>query len=187
MVTRLTEQKGIELVIEAAPEMVGHGAQLIILGQGDAWMRDAFTGLQQRFPTAVRLTDRFDEALARRIYAGCDLFLMPSRYEPCGLGQLIAMRYGAVPLGRRTGGLADTIVDADEHPDTATGFLFDDYSSFALSAAFERAMRAFRDPAAWARLQLNGMSRDHSWRASAVHYVETYIAALRARGIVPLE
>jgi starch synthase len=167
--------------------MAAHGAQLVVLGQGDTWMRDAFLDLQARFPGAIHMTDRFDEPLARRIYAGCDLFLMPSRYEPCGLGQLIAMRYGAVPLGRRTGGLADTIIDADEHPEAATGFLFDDYSSFALTAAFERATRAFRDPTTWTRLQLNGMARDHSWRASAVHYVETYIAALRARGIVPLE
>jgi starch synthase len=135
----------------------------------------------------VRLVQRFDEALARRFYAGSDIFLMPSRYEPCGLGQIIAMRYGSVPIGRRTGGLADTISDIEEHPEGATGFLFDEFSTFALSGAFDRAVRTFREPATWLRLQQNGMARDLSWRASAVHYVETYIAALRSRGIVPLE
>jgi starch synthase len=187
MVTRLTEQKGVDIVIQAIPEILASGAQLVVLGDGDAWLMNELHRLEEAHPRNVRLIARFDEALAMRIYGGCDLFLMPSRYEPCGLGQIIAMRYGAVPLGRRTGGLSDTIVDADEHPETATGFLFDEFSSFAFFTAFERAATAFRDPALWRKLQLNGMSRDYSWRASAIHYVETYIAALRARGIVPLE
>jgi starch synthase len=112
---------------------------------------------------------------------------MPSRYEPCGLGQMIAMRYGAVPLGRRTGGLADTIVDLDEHPETATGFLFEEFSAPSFAGTFERAVRAFRTPGTWARMQQNGMSKDLSWSASAVHYVDAYSDALRARGITPLE
>ena len=186
MVTRLAEQKGLELVLEALPEMLASHAQLVVLGQGDAALRQELRRLQEAHPGAVRLTDRFDEGLARRLYAGSDVFLMPSRYEPCGLGQLIAMRYGSVPIGRRTGGLADTIIDRDEQPDTATGFLFDEFSTFAFAGAFERAVIAFRDPAGWARLQQMGMSRDHSWGASATHYVETYVAALRVRGIVPM-
>jgi starch synthase len=167
--------------------MLADGAQLVVLGQGDQWLRDAFTQFETSHPGQVALLDRFDEPMARRIYAGADMFLMPSRYEPCGLEQLIAMRYGAVPLGRRTGGLGDAILDIDEHPDSGTGFLFDEFSSFALLGAFERAVRAFRHPAAWQRIQQNGMSRDYSWTASATHYVETYVAALRSRGIVPLE
>lgn len=187
MVTRLTEQKGVDIVIQAIPEILASDAQLVVLGDGDTWLMNELQRLQDAHRDNVRLIARFDEALAMRIYSGSDIFLMPSRYEPCGLGQIIAMRYGSVPLGRRTGGLGDTIIDADEHPDTATGFLFDDFSSFAFFTAFERAVTAFRDPVLWRKLQLNGMSRDYSWRASAMHYVETYVAALRARGIVPLE
>jgi starch synthase len=125
--------------------------------------------------------------MAQRIYAGCDIFLMPSRYEPCGLGQLIAMRYGAIPIGRRTGGLADTIFDLDEHPETATGFLFDEFSTVDFAAAFERAVRVFRNEPEWDRLQRNAMSRDYSWRVAANHYLDAYSAALRARGIFPIE
>jgi starch synthase len=187
MVTRLTEQKGVDLVLRALPEIIAAHAQLVVLGDGDKWLKDELGRLEGEFRSHVRLVSRFDAGLAQRIYAGCDMFLMPSRYEPCGLGQLISMRYGAVPIGRRTGGLADTILDLDEHPDTATGFLFDDFSSVAFVGAFERAVRAFRDEALWMGIQRNGMSRDYSWRASAVHYVEAYIAALRARGIVPLD
>lgn len=187
MVTRLTEQKGVDLVLTAIPDILAADAQLVILGNGDAFLESELQRLQEEHPTTVRLAARFDEALARRMYAGSDLFLMPSRFEPCGLGQLIAMRYGSVPVGRRTGGLGDTIIDFAEHPDTATGFLFDEFSGHAFAGAFDRAVRAFRDPEAFLRIQHNGMSRDHSWRASATHYLETYTAALRSRGIVPLE
>ncbi len=187
MVTRLTEQKGVDLVLRALPEIIAAHGQLVVLGDGDRWLKDELARMEDEFRSHVRLVARFDEGLAQRIYAGCDIFLMPSRYEPCGLGQLIAMRYGAVPIGRRTGGLADTILDLDEYPDTATGFLFDEFSTVDFASAFERSVRAFRDEELWNRIQQNGMSRDYSWRASANHYVDTYIAALRARGIVPLE
>ncbi len=187
MVARLTEQKGIDIVLKALPELLAADAQLVVLGEGESELIGEMALLEGAHPRSVRHAARFDEPLARRIYAGSDMFLMPSRYEPCGLGQLIAMRYGSVPLGRRTGGLADTIFDLEEHPESATGFLFDEFGAVAFAGAFERAVRAFRDPALWLRLQQNGMSRDFSWRASAIHYVETYVAALRARGIVPLE
>ena len=187
MVTRLTEQKGVDLVLRALPEIIAAGAQLVVLGDGDKWLKDELSRLEDEYRSHVRLVARFDEGLAQRIYAGCDMFLMPSRYEPCGLGQLMAMRYGAIPIGRRTGGLADTILDPDEHPETATGFLFDEFSPVGFAAAFERAVRVFRDDEAWLRLQRNAMGRDYSWRASATHYVDAYIAALRARGIVPFD
>ena len=187
MVTRLTEQKGVDIVIQSVPELVAADAQLVVLGDGDAFLMNELRRLEVEFPNNVRLAGRFDEALAQRIYGGVDMFLMPSRYEPCGLGQIIAMRYGAVPIGRRTGGLSDTILDLDEHPDNATGFLFDEFSSYAFIGAFDRAARAFREPETWLRLQQTGMQRDFSWRASATHYVDTYVAALRARGILPLE
>ena len=187
MVTRITEQKGVDLVIQALPEMVAVGAQLVVLGIGDELLTAELSRLQDAYHEHVRLVARFDEALAQRIYAGSDMFLMPSRYEPCGLGQIIAMRYGSVPIGRRTGGLVDTIFDLDEHPETATGFLFDEFTGHALASTCDRAVRAFRDTAVWDRLIHNGMTRDFSWRASATHYVDTYVRALRARGIVPLE
>lgn len=187
MVTRLTEQKGVDLVLQAVPEIVAVEGQLVVLGLGDEPIVNELRRLEQQYPGAVRLAERFDEGLARQIYAGADILLMPSRYEPCGLGQLLAMRYGAVPLGRRTGGLGDTIIDPEEQPDAAIGFLFDEFTSFAFVGAFERATRAFRQPEVWTRLQENGMSRDYSWKASAVRYVDTYVAALRARGIVPLD
>ena len=187
MVTRLTEQKGVDLVLRALPEIIAAGGQLVVLGDGDKWLKDELGRLETEYRSHVRLVARFDEGLAQRIYAGCDIFLMPSRYEPCGLGQLMAMRYGAIPIGRRTGGLADTILDPEEFPETATGFLFNEFSSVGFAAAFERAVLAFREPAVWVRIQHNAMARDYSWRASANHYVEAYIAALRTRGIVPLE
>src|SRR6185312_329490 len=187
MVTRLTEQKGVDIVIQAVPEMVAAGAQLVVLGDGDDDLQRGLRRLEEAYPGHVRVAARFDETLAQRIYAGTDMFLMPSRYEPCGLGQIIAMRYGAVPVGRRTGGLSDTIIDLDEHPEGATGFLFDEFSCFAFLGAFDRAVLAFHQPGTWRQLQKTGMTRDYSWRASAIHYVETYLAALRARGIVPLE
>ncbi|MGI8925831.1 MAG: glycogen synthase [Tepidiformaceae bacterium] len=187
MVTRLSEQKGVDLVLQALPEMLAARGQLVVLGEGDEWIEEDLQKQEAAHPRSVRFVRRFDEPLARRIYAGCDLFLMPSRYEPCGLGQLIAMRYGAVPIGRRTGGLADTILDPDEHPEHPTGFLFDEFSSFAFAGAFDRAVLAYRQPEVWRHLREEGMSRDYSWRASATRYVEAYTAALRSRGILPLE
>jgi starch synthase len=187
MVTRLTEQKGVDLVLRALPELIAAKAQLVVLGDGDKWLKEELGRLEGEYKSHVRLAARFDEGLAQQIYAGSDMFLMPSRYEPCGLGQLIAMRYGSIPIGRRTGGLADTILDLEEYPDTATGFLFDEFSTVGFISAFERSVRAFRDPDLWLKLQQNAMARDYSWRASANHYVETYIDALRAKGIVVLD
>ncbi len=124
----------------------------------------------------------FDEGLAHRIEAGADLFLMPSRFEPCGLNQLYSMRYGTPPVVRRTGGLADSVRDPqDVPPGEATGFLFDAPEAGALLAAVRRALAAYRDPAAWHRLQQNGMRADFSWRASAQAYLDVYQRAIAAR------
>lgn len=183
MVTRLTEQKGIDLVLQAVPAMIAADSQLVVLGDGDDSLKGALRRLEVEHPRHVRLAPRFDDGLAQRIYAGSDVFLMPSRYEPCGLGQLIAMRYGSVPIGRRTGGLGDTIFDAGEGPEFATGFLFDEFSTAAFVRALERATVAFRDKPGWRSLQVNGMTRDFSWNASADRYVETYLDALRGRGV----
>jgi starch synthase len=117
---------------------------------------------------------RYDDGLARRIYAGSDLFLMPSRYEPCGLGQMHALRYGSVPVVRRTGGLADTVIDHDERKGTGTGFVFDAYSADALASCMERAVRVFRDRPAWQRIMRAGMRVDFSWERSAREYENVY-------------
>lgn len=167
VVSRLVEQKGLDLLLEAAPAMLDDGARIALLGSGEAWLEDAFTDLAAANPGMVAARIGFDAALAQRIYAGCDAFAMPSRFEPCGLGQLIAMRYGAVPLVRRTGGLADTVT-------AENGFLFDDPAPAALAAAFEELATTFRDPAAWRAIQLAGMGRDSSWDASARAYSELF-------------
>ncbi len=167
VVSRLVEQKGLDLLLEAAPAMLDDGARIALLGSGEAWLEDAFVDLAAAYPGMVAARIGFDAALAQRIYAGCDAFAMPSRFEPCGLGQLIAMRYGAVPLVRRTGGLADTVT-------AENGFLFDDPTPQALATAFEELATAFRDPDAWRAIQLAGMGRDSSWDASAREYSELF-------------
>ncbi len=182
MVTRLTEQKGVDLAVEAAPALLARGAQLVVLGQGDHSLVAALRELESGHPGKVRLMESFDEGMARRVYAGSDMFLMPSRFEPCGLGQLIAMRYGSVPVARRTGGLADTITDPLQNPEHATGFLFDEFSAGALVGAFERALAFFGDEGGWRHLQANGMAADTSWGPSARRYIETYERALQVRG-----
>jgi starch synthase len=182
MVARLVEQKGADLVIEIAPALLRAGAQLVVLGQGESRFEDAFRGLAAQNPGALAVRIGFDEGLAHRIEAGADLFLMPSRFEPCGLNQLYSMRYGTPPVVRRTGGLADSVRDPEEVPlGEATGFVFDAPDAAALLAAVRRALDAFRDPATWRALQANGMRSDFSWAASARAYLEVYQAAIAAR------
>jgi starch synthase len=125
----------------------------------------------------------FDAALAQRIYAGCDMFLMPSRFEPCGLGQLISLRYGTVPVVRSTGGLADTVTDYHGSTHRGTGFVFRDYSPVAMTIALGRALEVYRQPDRWEELVLQGMRRDVSWAASAKRYVEIYGEATTARSL----
>jgi len=182
MIARLVEQKGADLVIGIAPELLRAGAQLAVLGQGEARFEDALRALAAQHPAAIAVRIGFDEGLAHRIEAGADLFLMPSRFEPCGLNQLYSMRYGTPPVVRRTGGLADSVRDPDEaSADEATGFVFDAPQAGALLAAVQRALAAFREPAAWRRLQSNGMRADFSWTASARAYLDVYRRAIAAR------
>jgi starch synthase len=184
VIGRLDPQKGFDLVAGAAPELVRSGARIVALGSGDAdlvaGMRDAATAA----PGRIAMVERFDRDLARRIYAGADLFLMPSRFEPCGQGQMIAMRYGTPPGARRTGGLADTIVDLHEDPGGGTGFLFDEASADGLRFACERAIAVFQDPdrSRWQALVRRAMAVDWAWeRASAPAYAATFRRAIAAR------
>jgi starch synthase len=181
MIQRLAEQKGIDILVEAAEELLRLQVQLVILGTGDPVYHDKLTALAKRFSERLSVNLRFDNALAHQIEAGCDAFLMPSRFEPCGLNQMYSMRYGAVPIVRRVGGLADTVVDvspATLEAGTATGFVFDDYSANALLEAVKRAAAAFGHHELWTRLIRGGMQQDFSWGRSAREYVSVYERAL---------
>ena len=178
VIGRLDPQKGFDLVTEAAPELVALGARLIVLGTGHEQLVAGLTKLAAQHPDRIAVLERFDRDEARRIYAGADLFLMPSRFEPCGQGQLIAMRYATPPVVRRSGGLADTVIDADDDPEQGNGFVFGPAEPEALTAAVRRALAAMADPTRFRRIQAAGMARDHSWRVPAAEYEAAYRRAL---------
>jgi starch synthase len=180
MVTRFAEQKGLDLVLAALPALLGEGCRLVVLGSGDPPLETAFAEAAGREPRRVAVRIGYEKDLSRRVYAGSDGFLMPSRYEPCGLGQLIALRYGAIPIVRRTGGLADTVVEFDPARRAGTGFAFDAFTTEALVDAVRRAAGAYRQPAVWRALVRNAMTEDFSWEASAREYVTLYAKALKA-------
>ncbi|MEA3439630.1 MAG: glycogen/starch synthase, partial [Chloroflexota bacterium] len=173
VVSRLDYQKGIDLLPDAFRTIRDHDGQLIVLGTGDPALERALNQLETQFPHRARAAIRFDSALSSRIFASADLTLIPSRYEPCGLTQMIAMRYGCVPLARATGGLVDTIQDRlGDH--TNTGFLFKDAASPALARTLERALMVYTDQDSWRELQRNGMRQDFSWHTSASQYLQRY-------------
>ncbi len=181
MVTRLATQKGLDILEAAWPQLIQRPLQFVLLGDGEEKYMAFFRRLQDQHPEQVSITLSFDDTLARRIYAGSDLFLMPSHYEPCGLGQLIALRYGAIPLVRRTGGLADTVFDADKNPQ-GNGFVFMAPTAKALLRTLDRALKRFRDHDDWAQLVSRAMAGDFSWEQSAQRYVEVYQRAQEAKG-----
>ena len=177
MVSRLVEQKGVDILLEALDALLLRPVQLAILGSGEARFEQALQAARARHPGRIGLQIGYDETLAHRIEAGADLFLMPSRFEPCGLNQMYSMRYGTPPLVRPVGGLADTVIDAtDENlaAGTATGFHMTGESGAELVATVERALALWRQPERWRRLQDAGMARDFSWRHSAGEYLALY-------------
>ena len=185
VVSRLTQQKGADLLVQAAPELVALPAQLAILGSGQREHETALRALAMDHPGRIAVSIGFDEPLAHLIEAGADMFLMPSRFEPCGLNQMYSQRYGTPPIAHATGGLADTIVDcgAEARPAAgASGFLFDQPTVPALVAAVRRALARYRERGDWQALQRNGMARDFSWALPAQRYAELYrqLAARRA-------
>ncbi|MEK6665633.1 MAG: glycogen synthase GlgA [candidate division NC10 bacterium] len=180
MVTRLVEQKGLTLVLDALPGLLAEGVQLALLGSGEPVLERAFGQAAREHPRRVAVSFGYDAGLARRIYAGADCFLMPSRYEPCGLGQLISLRYGTIPLVRWTGGLADTVKEFDPAKQAGTGFGFTPFTHEALLECARRALAVFRQPRLWQRLMRNAMAEDFSWEASAREYVSLYRKALKA-------
>lgn len=178
MISRLTDQKGFDLIAQIAQPLLAQGIQLVVLGIGDQHYHEMFQNLAARYPEQVAIFLTFNTELAQSIYAGSDMFLMPSRFEPCGLGQLIAMRYGSVPIVRRVGGLADTVQEYNPHSGEGTGFTFANYDPWELFAAIVRALEVYRFKDTWRTLQQRGMAADHSWEASAIRYVEVYRNAI---------
>ncbi len=178
VISRLTEQKGIDLVLEAVSDIVAQGGQLVILGAGASHFEAACLAAARNHPGQVVARIGLDEVLAHRIQAGSDVLLMPSRFEPCGLSQMYAMRYGTLPLVRHTGGLADTVVDMN-NPDGGTGFVFDTATLPAFLAAVHRVFDLYRNRLAWQTLQRRAMGQDFSWRRSAERYRQLYRELVR--------
>jgi starch synthase len=175
VVSRLSAQKGLELGFEVLPQMLAHsGARLVVLGSGDERLERFFASLQRRFPDRARFVNRYDNALAHQIEAGADMFLMPSLFEPCGLNQMYSLRYGTVPIVRRTGGLADTVTLWNPETGEGTGFVFDHFTTAGLWWALDTALTVWQDRDAWRRLQQNGMSQDFSWHRQIERYVALY-------------
>ena len=176
IVSRITAQKGFDLLLPAMADLLRLGTQVVLLGTGEkAYERRLAAMAEEHDSLAVAL--KYDEGLAHRIYAGSDLFLMPSRFEPCGLGQMISLRYGTVPLVRSTGGLADTVRDVTAHRTNGDGFAFAEYTAEALLAAARRAVAFYGRGARWDSLRARGMGTDLSWTASAQSYEKLYVLA----------
>ena len=175
MVTRLVAAKGLDLVVRMMDELLQHeDFQFVLLGTGDKVYEDWFKGLAWRFPNKVSANIRFSNELAQRIYASSDIFLMPSNYEPCGIGQLIAMRYGAVPVVRETGGLKDTVQQYDKYAKSGNGFVFSNYNAHEMMYSLKRALSTYGSFEVWAQIEYNAMNSDYSWKESAREYKELY-------------
>jgi len=181
VISRLTNLKGVDLIDEMIESFLRtHVVQLVVMGTGQQRYHDRLIELQARFPGQVAFRLTFDDDLAHHIYAGADLFVMPSRVEPCGISQMIAMRYGTVPVIHATGGLRDTVRDYQPHTNDGTGFVFGEPTAHALVQALERALQLYADPARWLQLMLRGMASDFTWQAAAVHYIDLYQRAMAA-------
>lgn len=179
---RLVEQKGIDWLVAVLPRLLERGCQCVVLGSGEPRYQVPLQDLARRWPGRLSLSLGYNEGLSHRITAGCDLFLMPSRFEPCGLNQMYSLRYGTVPVVHKVGGLADTVHDiADVGIDRANGFCFTNADSDALLSAIERALTVFDEPRHWRKLQENGMAADHSWKQRAGDYGSLYQNILRER------
>ena len=175
MVTRLVAAKGLDLVVRMMDELLQHeDFQFVLLGTGDKVYEDWFKGLAWRFPNKVSTNIRFNNELAQRIYAASDIFLMPSNYEPCGIGQLIAMRYGAVPVVRETGGLKDTVQQYDKYAKSGNGFVFSNYNAHEMMYSLKRALSTYGSFEVWMQIEYNAMNSDYSWKESAREYKELY-------------
>jgi starch synthase len=181
LVSRFVDQKGFDLIAETAPELMKEDFALVALGNGDAKYEKLFQDLAAKYPSRVGVKIAYDNVVAHKIEAGADMFLMPSRYEPCGLNQIYSLRYGTVPVVRATGGLDDTVEAFDAKTGKGTGFKFEAYEGAALVKCVREALAAYADLRQWRSLQMNGMAKDFSWKASAAQYVKLYEAAKQSR------
>ena len=183
IVSRLVNQKGFDLMINGIDEIIKLNCRFVILGSGETKYEDFFRSLSYTFPDKFGLRIKFDNHLAHLIEAGADMFLMPSKYEPCGLNQIYSLKYGTVPIVRKTGGLVDTVRDWDYYEQlglkTGNGFVFEDYSAHSMIDAIRRAIDKFQNKKIWKQIQLNGMNENFSWDKSARKYLQLYQLALR--------
>jgi starch synthase len=173
-VGRLVEQKGIDLILDILPQLVAAGFQIVVLGQGESLYEEALTESVRKYPGSVFYSGSFDEPLAHKIYAACDLFLMPSRFEPCGIGQLISFKYGSIPVVYKTGGLADTVEDYHQKNDTGSGFVFKSYDARSFFLAIQRAKKVLQDKKKHEDFIKRIMRLNFSWKESARQYVALY-------------
>jgi len=180
MVSRLVEQKGIDMVVEAIPHILSQShANFVLIGTGHAYFETKLQQLSEQYPDRVFITIGYDESKAHLLEAGSDIFLMPSRFEPCGLNQMYSLRYGTIPIVNRTGGLADTVFDAQDintsdQKSLANGFVFDTPNTSTLIHTIQRTLAVFERKADWYRLQRNAMQQDYSWKKSAQTYLKVY-------------
>jgi len=181
IVGRLSAQKGFDLVLQSLEELVSLGGNLVLLGKGDESFQIGFSEAARKYKGRVSVTIGFEEPLAHKIYAGSDFFLIPSKYEPCGLGQLISMRYGCIPIGRKTGGIADTVQDYNPLASKGTGFLFFDFTPSAMQDAIKRAFCLYTDGDKMQKVIRDAMKKDFSWEKSAERYIELYDYAVKKK------
>jgi starch synthase len=183
IVSRFADQKGFDLIADRAHEMLHEDVMLVVLGTGDRRYEDLFRALAAAYPARVGFKFAYDNAIAHKVEAGADIFLMPSRYEPCGLNQIYSLKYGTVPVVRATGGLDDTVESFDVEHGTGTGFKFTEYTGTAFLYAVKQALQHYADERIWKRIQLNGMVKDFSWKTPAAEYAKIYEAARAVRGL----
>ena len=183
MITRLAAQKGIDLFEAAAKRILDMHTLLVVLGSGEAKYEQFLERLRRSYPNQVAIAIKFDNVLAHKIEAGADMFLMPSRYEPCGLNQMYSLKYGTIPIVRATGGLDDTVQDWDPANETGNGFKFYDYNPEAMLEACGRARNAFENKDSWRKLMRNGMRANYSWKSSAIQYLALYDQAIQLKSI----
>ena len=179
-VSKLNNQKGLELIINIADRLLQHNVQLVILGTGDKQYEEHFKGLQSRYKDKVSTNIKYDKSLAHKIYASCDMLLKPSLSEPCGLGQLIALRYGTVPIGRETGGLKDTISPYNKYSGKGNGFSFSNFNANELLMIIEYALEVYQDKDSWSSIVEQAINSDYSWDKSADEYSELYNEIIEA-------
>ena len=179
LVSRLTHQKGCDLIVRILGELLKEDIQVVIVGTGDYIYEESFKSFNVRYPEKISTSIRFSNELAHKVYAASDMFLMPSLFEPCGLGQLIALRYGSIPIVRETGGLKDTVIPYNEYTEEGNGFGFINYSQDELLNTIRYSLNIFKDKNRWNKIIENSMGTDNSWEKSAKEYLRIYEELLR--------